>query len=156
MLHVVRLAADQAAQVQDHALGFVPLAQDRDVGVLERAELFLVALAFALELLGDFLLQDERFEGVVSLLFGAGEACCDACCVVLLLVDEACETSVFALVSLDLDLEVLGLLRELFGECLELEELSGMLVSLVYCLKPSILPVVSSSRVLQRGSYSVW
>jgi len=39
--------------------------------VLKSRKLFFVALAFALELFGDLLLKDQRFQSVGSLLFGA-------------------------------------------------------------------------------------
>ena len=123
VLHVVGLAVDEAAEVEDDALGFVALAEDGGVGVLEGGEVFLVAFAFAFELFGDFLLEDEGFESVVALLFGAGEADSEAGGVVLLLFDEGGQTAVLALVVFDLDFEVLSLLGELFGECLEFEEL---------------------------------
>ena len=43
--------------------------------------------------------------------------------VVFMLLDEGREAAIFAFVSLDLDLELLCLLSELFGESLEFEEL---------------------------------
>jgi hypothetical protein len=123
MLHMMRLPTDKRAQVEDDALRLVALAQDSRVGVLQLRELLLVALALALELLGDFLLQDEGLEGVVALLLGSREADGEACAVVLLLLDEGCEAASFALVVLDLGFEVGGLLRELLGEGLEFKEL---------------------------------
>jgi hypothetical protein len=74
VLHVVALAADQAAQVQHNAAGLVALPGKSNVGVLKGGELLLVPLALALELLGDLLLQDERLESIVALLLGAGKA----------------------------------------------------------------------------------
>ena len=123
VLHVVALAADQAAQVEHHAAGLVALAGQRDVGVLEGRHLLLVALALALELLGNFLLEHQRLERIVALLLGAGQAYRQPGIVVLLLVDEPGQAAVLALVRFDLDLEVLGLLGKLLGEGLELEEL---------------------------------
>lgn len=123
MLHMVSLAADERAQVKNNALCLVALAQDGGVGVLELGELLLVALALALEFLGDLLLQDESLEGVVALLLGAGEADGEAGAVVLVLLDEGGEAAGFALVGLDLGFEVGGLLGELFGKGLEFEEL---------------------------------
>ena len=43
--------------------------------------------------------------------------------IVFMLLDERSETAIFAFVSLDLDLKLLCLLSELFGESLEFEEL---------------------------------
>jgi len=123
VLHVVALAADEAAQVQHHAAGLVALPGQGDVGVLEGGHLLLVALALALELLGNLLLEHQRLERVVALLLGAGQAVGEARIVVLLLVDETGQAAVLALVRLDLDLEVLRLLGELLGESLEFEEL---------------------------------
>ena len=56
MLHVVGLAVDEGAEVEDDALGLVALAEDGGVGVLQGRELFLVAFAFAFELFGNLLL----------------------------------------------------------------------------------------------------
>ena len=123
VLHVVRLAADEGAQVDDDALGFVALAEDGFVGVLQSRQLLFVAFTLALELFGDFLLQDEGFEGVVALLFRALEAGADARGVVLVLLDKGDEAAVFALVLLDFGFEVLGFFGEGFGEGLEFEEL---------------------------------
>ena len=123
VVHLERLAADQGAELQHDALGLVALVQQGGVGVLQVGQLGLVALAFALEFLGDLLLQHQGLEGVVALLLGAGQADGQAGEVVLLLVDEAGQAPVLALVGLDLDLELGGLLGELLGEGLELEEL---------------------------------
>ena len=123
VVHLERLAADQGAELQHDALGLVALVQQGGVGVLQVGQLGLVALAFALEFLGDLLLQHQGLEGVVALLLGAGQADGQAREVVLLLVDEAGQAAVLALVGLDLDLELGGLLGELLGEGLELEEL---------------------------------
>ena len=57
------------------------------------------------------------------MLLGAREASSKTSRIILLLVNETSKASVLALVVLDLDLEILGLLGELFGERLELEEL---------------------------------
>ena len=57
------------------------------------------------------------------MLLGARKAGGKASRIVLLLVDEASKTSVLALVILNLDLEILSLLRELLCKCLEFEEL---------------------------------
>jgi len=55
------LAINEAAKVKDDTARLVALAAECCIGVLQGGELFLVALAFAFEFLGDFLLQDERF-----------------------------------------------------------------------------------------------
>lgn len=123
VLHVVVLARDQAAQVQHDAARLVALPGNRDVGVLKRVELLPVPLALPLELLGDLLLENERLERVVALLLGSGEADRQPRGVVLLLVEEAAQAAVLALVAFDLDLEVLRLLGEGVGEGLEFEEL---------------------------------
>lgn len=119
------LAGDQAAQVQHNAAGFVALAKDGDVGVLEGGELLPVPLALALKLLSNLLLENKGLEGVVALLLCAGEADREASIVILLLVNKTTEAAVLALVVLDLDLEILRLLGEGLGEGLEFEELSS-------------------------------
>ena len=96
--------------------------------MLESGKLFLVALAFALELLSDFLLEDERFKSVIALLLCTVEADSEASRVVLLLLDKRSETAILAFVGLNLDLELLGLLGKLLCESLELEELIALLV----------------------------
>jgi len=83
----------------------------------------LVPLAFPLKLLGNFLLKDQSFQGIVTLLLSARQASREASSIILLLVDEAGEASVLTLVILNLDLEILSLLGELLGKCLEFEEL---------------------------------
>ena len=123
VLHVVGLARDERAQVKNHSLCLVALAQDGRVGVLQLRELLLVALALALELLGNLLLQDKSLKGVITLLLCARQANSEARGVVLLLLDECRKTASFTLVVLDLGLEVGGLLRELLSEGLEFEEL---------------------------------
>ncbi len=146
---MVVLARDQAAQVQHDAAGLVALPRDRHVGVLERVELLPVPLALALQLLGDLLLQDERLEGVVALLLRAGKADREPGRVVLLLVQEAAQTAVLALVPFDLDLEVLRLLGEGVGKGLEFEELRSLVSkSQAHHHHPKIMPnspVASSS-----------
>lgn len=109
--------------MENHALCLVALAEDSGVGVLEGGELLLVALTLALKFFSNLLLEDEGFESIVTLLLGSRKTGGKTSCIVLLLVDETCETSVLALVVLNLDLEVLSLLGELLGESLELEEL---------------------------------
>ena len=96
--------------------------------MLESGKLFLVALAFALELLSDFLLEDERFKSIVALLLCAIEANSKASRVVLLLLDKRSETAILAFVGLNLDFKLLGLFGKLLCESLELEELIALLV----------------------------
>lgn len=96
--------------------------------MLKSGKLFLVPLAFAFQLLGDFLLEDERFESVVALLLCAIEADSEASRVVLLLLDKRSKTAVLAFVGFNLDLELLGLFGKLLCESLELEELITSLV----------------------------
>ena len=96
--------------------------------MLESGKLFLVALAFAFELFSDFLLENERFEGVIALLLCAIEAHSEASRVILLLLDKRSETAILAFVGLDLDLELLGLFSKLLCESLELEELITLLI----------------------------
>lgn len=107
--------------------------------MLESGKLFLVALAFAFELFGDFLLEDEGFESVVALLLCAIEANSEASRVVLLLLDKRSETTILAFVGLNLDLEFLGLFGKLFCERLKLEELITLLVL------PKVLYIVAWS-----------
>lgn len=121
---MVGLSTDQAAKMENNALSFITLSQDGSVSVLESRQLLLVALALTLKFLGNLLLEDKGLESIVTLLLGSGEACGKASCIVLLLVDEASEASILTLVVLNLDLEVLSLLGELFGESLEFEELN--------------------------------
>ena len=128
MLHVVSLPVDEAAKVEDHSSGLVALAGNGGVCVLERRELFLVALALTLELFGNVLLEDKRFKGIVALLLCAIETLGEASSVIFVLLDERCETAIFAFVSLDLDLELLCLFGKLFCESLEFEELPMLLI----------------------------
>lgn len=98
--------------------------------MLESGKLFLVALTFALELLSNFLLEDERFKSVITLLLCTVEADSEASRVVFLLLDKRSETAILAFVGLNLDLELLGFLGKLLCESLELEELIALLVRL--------------------------
>lgn len=124
MLHVVSLPVDEAAKVENHPSGLVPLADNGGICVLERRELFLVALPLTLELFGNVLLENKRFKGIVALLLCAIETLGEASSIIFVLLDKRCETAVFAFVSLDLDLELLCLFSKLFGESLKFEELS--------------------------------
>lgn len=91
--------------------------------MLEGVEFLPVPLALPLQLLGNLLLQDKGLEGIITLLLRASEADRQPGGVVLLLVEETSQTAILALVTLDLDLEVLGLLVESVGKGLEFEEL---------------------------------
>lgn len=123
VLHVVALSANEAAQVQDDATGLVALAHDSHVRVLHSSKLLLVPLALALKLLSNLLLENKSLKCVITLLLSSSEANRHACGVILLLVNEAAQATVLPLVALDLDLEVLGLLRKGLGKGLEFEEL---------------------------------
>lgn len=130
VLQMVALATDKAAQVQHHAASVVALPGDGVVGVLQGCKLLLVALALALELLGNLLLKHKSLEGVVALLLGTGKTDRHASGIVFLLVNKCCQAAIFPLVALNLDLEILSLLGELLGEGLELGELfNGIVVS---------------------------
>ena len=128
MLHVVSLPVNEAAEVENHTSGLIALTANGCVCVLESGELFLVTLALSLELFGDVLLEDKRFESIVTLLLRAVEALCEASSVIFMLLDERCEAAIFAFVSLDLDFELLCLFGKLFGESLEFEELPILLI----------------------------
>lgn len=128
VLHMVSLALDQAAQVHHNALGFVALTRERSAAVFHGGKILVVAFAFPLQLLGNFLLENQSFQGIVALLFGTRKAKSKASDIVFLLVDETGETAVLALVAFDLDFEFGSLLSELLSKCLEFEELQYMLV----------------------------
>lgn len=123
MLHVMSLAADQTAQMQDNPLSLVTLTLDCGVGVLKLGELLLVTLALAFKLFSNLLLKDKSLEGIITLLLGSSEADSETSGIVLLLFDETCKATSFALVVLNFDLEVCSLLGELFGKGLEFKEL---------------------------------
>jgi len=120
---MVSLTTNQAAEVEHNTLGLIALAENGRVGVLQGRKLLLVAFPFALEFLGNFLLENQCFESIVTLLLGAGKTLVKAGGIILLLINETGETSVLTLVVLNLDLEILGLLGELLSESLEFEKL---------------------------------
>ena len=128
MLHVMSLSVDETAKVQNDTTGFVTLARKRSVRVLKSRELLHVAFALSLKLFRNILLKDKRFESIITLLLCAVETLGKACSVIFLLLDERCETAVFAFVILDLDFELLRLFGKLFGESLEFEELPTLLM----------------------------
>jgi hypothetical protein len=109
--------------MENNALSFIPLSDDGDIGVLEGRKLLLVSLPLTLKLLGNFLLKDKSLESIVTLFLSSGETCSEASCVILLLINETSETSVFTLVILNLNLEILCLFGKLLSESLEFEEL---------------------------------
>ena len=129
VLHVMSLPVNEAAKVEDHTSGLVTLAENGGVCVPESGEFFFVALALSFELFSNILLEDKRLESIVALLLRAVKALGKAGSVIFLLLDKRCEATVFALMSLDLDFELLCLFSKLFGESLELEELPMLLVS---------------------------
>ena len=128
MLHVMSLSVDETAEVQDYTAGFVTLARKRRIRVLKSRELLHVAFALSLKLFRNVLLKDKRFESIITLLLCAVETLGKACSVILLLLDERCETAVFTFVILNLDFELLRLFGKLFGESLEFEELPTLLM----------------------------
>lgn len=123
VLHVMGLAADEAAEVQDHALGLISLPCHVDIGVLKSGQLLLVALTLALKFLSNFLLKDKSLQCIVTLLLGSSKTVGKTSGVISLLLDESRESAVLALVILNLNLEVLSLLSKLLGKRLELEKL---------------------------------
>lgn len=127
MFHMMSLPVDEAAEMENHTSGLVALAEDGGICVLESGELFLVALALSLELFSDILLEDKRFESIITLLLCTVETLGEASGIVFLLLDERCEAAILAFVTLDLDFELLCLFGELFGESLEFEELPTLL-----------------------------
>lgn len=125
---MVSLTTNQAAEMENNTLCFIALAKNSTVGVLQRRKLLLVAFALALKFLGNLLLENQCFEGIVTLLLCARETCGEARRIILLLINEDIKASVFTLVVLDLDLKILSLLGQLFSESLEFEELESILV----------------------------
>jgi hypothetical protein len=123
MFHVMVLARDQAAQMQHNPPSFVALPGDGRIGVLKRAELLPIPLAFPLKLLGNFLLKNKRLESIVTLFLSAGKTDRKSSSVVLLLIDETCQAAILALVVLDLDFEILCFFGESVCKGLEFEEL---------------------------------
>lgn len=88
MLHVVSLAIDEAAEVEDHTSRLIALAENGSVCVLKSGELFLVALPLPFELFGNVLLEDKRFESIIALLLCAVETLGETNSVIFLLFDE--------------------------------------------------------------------
>ena len=123
VLHVVRLATDQASKVKNNTLSLITLTEDGDVGVLDSRQLLLISLPLALKLLSNLLLEDQSLESIVTLLLGAREAGGKTSGIILLLINKTSETSVLTLVVLNLDLEILSLFCELLSKGLEFEEL---------------------------------
>lgn len=91
----------------------------------------MVALTFALKLLGDFLLKNQGFQSIITLLLSARETKSKTSNVILLCVDEAGKAAILTLVSFDLDLELGGLFCKLLSKRLEFEELNRISNDLV-------------------------
>lgn len=123
---MVVLAIDEAAEVENHALGVVSLAGESGVGVLESGDLLLVALSLTLQFFSNLLLQDKGFESIIALLLCARKTEGETSSIVLLLINEATKSAVFTLVVLNFDFELRGFLRELLSKRLEFEELLKM------------------------------
>lgn len=119
------LTTNQATKVENNTLCLVTLANNGDVGLLKSRKFLLVSLALTLELLGNLLLEHKCFQSIVTLLLSTRQASSEALSIVLLLIDETSKTSVFTLVVLNLNLEILSLFGKLFGKGLEFEELVG-------------------------------
>src|ERR1700761_5879179 len=113
------LSIDEGTKMQYNTLSLVPLPVEGLVCMLHGRELFLVSLALALELLCNLLLKNKGFESIVALLLGSRETSSKACGIVLLLIDKVCKPAILALVSIDLDLEILSFLGKLLGKSLE-------------------------------------
>ena len=152
---MVGLSANQAAQMKNHTLSLVTLAEDGGVSVLKSREFLLVTLPLTLKFLSNFLLEDKGFESIVTLLLSSRKAGGKACGIILLLVNETSEASVLPLVVLNLDLELLSLLGKLFGESLEFEKLEDVSKQFSMWRLWNVL-VVSSSRAPQQGSCFFW
>ena len=101
--------------MQHHSASLIALALQSNIGVLKGRQLLLIPLALALQLLGNFLLKNKSFEGIITLLLSAGQTDRKASVIILLLVNETCKASVLTLVALDLDFEIRCLLGELLS-----------------------------------------
>lgn len=117
------LALDQRAEMDHDSLCFVALAIDVAVILHQLGKLLFILPAVAFELLGDFLLHNKGFEGVVALLLRAVEAVGGGGQLGFVLLDRFRETMVLFLVLFDLGFKVRGLFGELGGEALEFLEL---------------------------------
>ena len=120
---MMSLALDQRAEVDHDALRFVALAADVAIIFDQLGKLPFILLAVALELLGDFLLHDKGFEGVVALLLRAVEAVGGGSQLGSVLLNGFREAVVLFLMLFDLGFEVRGFFGELGGEGLEFLEL---------------------------------
>jgi hypothetical protein len=109
--------------MQDNAACLITLSRECDISMLQRRELFLVALPFTLQLLSNLLLEHKGLQSVVTLLLSASQTNRETCRIILLLINESPKTTIFTLVILNLDLEVLSFLGKLLREDLEFEKL---------------------------------
>jgi hypothetical protein len=123
MFHVVGLAIDQAAQMQNHTLRLISLLSKCGDGVLESSKLLLIAFSLTLKLFSDFLLKNESLKGIITLFLRARETNCEARSIILLLVNKSSKTTILTLMILNLDLEVLSLLSKLLRKSLKFEKL---------------------------------
>ena len=117
------LPVDESTKVKNNTLRLVSLSDERCISVMESRHVFLVALSFALKLLGNFLLKDKGLKSIVSLLLGTRKTGSEPGSIMQLLIEEIAEATILAFVVLNLHLEFLNLLVELFCESLEFEEL---------------------------------
>src|SRR4051794_40229615 len=123
VFHMMRLAVDQATQVQNNTLSLIALANNSSICMLKCGKFFLVAFAFALKFFRNLLLKHKSLKSIITLLLGTGKAHSKPSRIVLLLVNESCKTAVLTLVILNLNLEFLSLFRKLLRKCLEFKEL---------------------------------
>jgi hypothetical protein len=112
--------------VENNTLSLIALPEKGGVGVLKTRQFLLIALSLTFKLLSNFLLEDQSFQSIITLFLSSRQANSETCGIILLLVNETGKASVLPLVILNLDLEILGLLGELFGESLEFEELPNI------------------------------
>lgn len=106
MLHMMVLAVNEAAKVENNTLGVVALTGKGGGGVLESRDLLLVALSLTLQFLGNLLLENESLESVITLFLGAREAESETSSIILLLINKTSKSAVLALVVLNLDFEL--------------------------------------------------
>ena len=137
--------------MKHNTLSLITLSENCEVSVLKCRKLLLVAFPLTLEFFGNFLLKNKSLKSIVALLLSTRQADRESGRVILLLVNERSKATIFAFVVLNFDLKILGLLCELFGKCLEFEELETS-VRIRTRVRLMHLPVASSSPILQQGS----